>query len=139
MFKKDKADAKVQETKLPEQKTEAKPTAPAVSEKPTAPAKEAKQGLSQREAVFNTVMSFFNKANVKFTGGKAADLITAEMRKQIVDAIAADFKANKVSLRESPANQEKLADEKLMRVYVSGLLNNWLRRDPRLNGTGNSK
>lgn len=136
MFKKESAkpqEAKAVDSKLPEQKTEAK------EGQTQAPKQEAKkvekpQGLSQREAVYLAVMGCFEKSGVKFTSGKAADLLNPEMRKQITDTICADFKAGKVALRETPNNKEKLGDDKSLRVYVTGLINNWLRRDKRLNG-----
>lgn len=136
MFKKEKESAKpapevkVVETKGPDQKPAQ--TQPAAKQE----AKASKpQGLSQREAVFLAVMSCFERNNVKFNGGKAGDLLNPEMRKQVTDSLCADFKAGKISLRETPANKEKLSDEKELRVYTTGLINNWLRRDKRLNGS----
>src|SRR5258708_6890304 len=65
---------------------------------------EGKTGFSQREAVFLAVTRCLEKNNVKFTSGKAADLLNPEMRKELTDALCADFKSGKVSLRETPAN-----------------------------------
>lgn len=142
MFKKenakpaqDKAEVVSAAVKLPEQKSEIKATQPLAEVKQETKAAVKPQGLSQREAVYNAVMGCFQKNNVKFTGGKANDLLTPEIRKQITDSVCADFKASKVSLRDTPNNKSKLGDEKQLRVYVTGLINNWLRRDKRLNGT----
>jgi hypothetical protein len=60
--------------------------------------------------------------------------LTEERLKKVYDVLIENFKAKKVALKDTPSNQKKLADPSELRTYITGLVNNWIRRDPRLNG-----
>lgn len=124
--------------KQPEQKPV--PTQPKASEqkpiqaKATTPAKEKKpKGTSQKDAVFNEVKKVVNSAKINVVKGKTvASFLTKEQRKSIVSALMEGFKAKRYPLKDTEGNRKKLADDKLLRSYVIGLLKNWLERDKRL-------
>ncbi len=97
--------------------------------------------VSQRIATENAVFKVLKEHKINYVpgNGKAIEHITSEMRKLMIDGICEEFKAKKVEFRDTEANRAKLADDQTLRTYVSGLLGNWLRRSPRLNGTGDKK
>ena len=107
------------------------------------PAKSSKsesQGITQREAVFVEVMRAIREEKIIFTDGQAVKPLLNETHiKRICAALVASFQSKKIALKETEANKQKLTDSKLMGLYCLGLLNNWLRRDARLNGTVNTK
>lgn len=87
--------------------------------------------VSQRDAVFQAVKAALKsefKDGIKIT-------LTDAQRGVVVEALVKDFQAKKVALKDTPSNQEKLKSPALLKTYVNGLLNNWLKRDPRLNGS----
>lgn len=88
--------------------------------------------LTQREAVFQAVRSALKTA----FKDHAKIILSNEQRKVVSESLIKDFKAGKIALKNTPANQAKLKSPELLKTYISGLINNWLRRDPRLNGKG---
>lgn len=95
------------------------------------PSKRSEPQMSQREAVFNAVVEV--KGMDEFDGQVE---LTKEEKAEVYGMIAEGFKSGSVVLDDTPANQEKLADQRKMNTYISGLVSNWLRKDPRLNGGG---
>ena len=87
--------------------------------------------MTQREAVFiaikNTLKAEF-KENTKV-------ILNEQHKTAVVEALSKDFQAKKIALKDSPTNQEKLKSPVLLKSYVTGLVNNWIKRDSRLNGT----
>lgn len=82
--------------------------------------------LSQKAAVYNAVSSI-----TQFDDGDKVEL-TKEQRAQVVEMVCAGFQANEVSL--SDAARAKFDTPEKLRSYTSGMVNNWLRKDTRLNG-----
>lgn len=76
--------------------------------------------VTQKDAVLKAITKF----------GKAG--LTEEAKAKIYAHLERDFKAGKIELRPTEANLNKLADAKLLRLYVIGLVSNWIRKDPRL-------
>lgn len=87
--------------------------------------------ISQREAVFQAI-----KAALKtdFKEGAKVTLVDVQ-RGIVVESLVKDFQAKKIVLKDTPANQEKMKSPSLLKTYVNGLINNWIKRDPRLNGS----
>ena len=83
--------------------------------------------MNQRESVYSAVVAV--KGNVS---GKVE--LTTEERARVVGLVCEAFDAGEVTFKETEANQAKLADAKELKKYVVGLVNNWLRKDPNLNG-----
>jgi hypothetical protein len=77
--------------------------------------------MKQKEAVFQAIV------NVTGFTGEGACSPTKEQRHQIHSILVEGFKAGKISI-------EKQYDEAGLKSYVNGLVNNWLRKDKRLNG-----
>lgn len=95
----------------------------------------SKQNLSQREVVFEQVKAFLKEKNLKVEKNKPAlDLLKKEDLLILCNRIVKDFESGKATFRKTESNDKKLADKKELFKYCSGLLMNWLRRDPRLNG-----
>jgi hypothetical protein len=89
--------------------------------------REKVMGMKQRQAVYNAVTSALKEKGVKFEDGmNASQHITDEMRKSIVAVLVSGFTKGEIEL--SNPQGEKLPS------YCSGLLNNWLRKDTKLNG-----
>lgn len=104
------------------------------------PRKQETQGLTQREAVYIEVMRVIREEKIAVADKQPVKpLLNDTHIKKICTALVAGFQAKKIVLKETEANKKKLADAKVMELYCVGLLNNWLRRDPRLNGTLNEK
>lgn len=90
---------------------------------------------SQKEAVFNAVTNVFNQNNVRFESGQNANsLMTDELRGQVFNIVVEGFRSGTIAFEDTPANRTKLNDSKELTKYVSGLISNWIRKDPRLNG-----
>lgn len=89
--------------------------------------------MTQKDAVFNAVTSVLANNNITFaSGSNVADLLTRELRSQINTQLMSDFQAGNVALAAD--SQSKLTNTVELRNYVSGLVSNWVRKDPRLNG-----
>jgi hypothetical protein len=79
--------------------------------------------FNQKEAVYSVVMSVFN-AKEETNDLPISQQIGAEDRKVIVAEVTKLFIEGKVALSSPQADIKK---------YVVGLVNNWLRKDTRLN------
>ena len=77
--------------------------------------------MNQKEAVFQVVI------NVTGFTGEGQCSPTKEQKQQIQLILIEGFKSGKIDLDRSYSDTE-------LKSYVSGLLNNWLRKDKRLNG-----
>ncbi len=77
--------------------------------------------VSQKEAVF--------KAVAKHCKGKK---LSDDAKTRIYAQLESDFLAGKINLKPTEGNLMKLADERLLRNYIVGLVSNWLAKDERL-------
>lgn len=92
---------------------------------------------NQREAVYAEILRVLKEEKVSFDGSaNVKTLLTEERLKKVYERLAKGFSERKIALKETASNQKKLAEPKLMQVYIIGLVNNWVKRDPRLNGAG---
>jgi hypothetical protein len=90
---------------------------------------------NQRECVYVTTMNVLADAGVNFDDGQAdgvKPLVTDAMLKSIVGICALSILSGETEM--TAEGRAKYTDEKKMRVYASGLVNNWFRKDKRLNG-----
>lgn len=102
--------------------------------------KQDSQGLTQREAVYIEVMRVIQGEKITVAEKQAVKPLLNETHiKKICVALVAGFQAKKIALKDTESNKKKLSDAKAMELYCLGLLNNWLRRDQRLNGVGIQK
>lgn len=80
--------------------------------------------VSQKDAVFNFVIAALE--NKPAEGQKLKELVTKEVRKVVRQRLFAAIKSGEVKL-------SKQFDESKLKKYCSGLINNWLKKDPRFN------
>jgi len=90
--------------------------------------------MTQKDAVFSAVSQILASNNISFTANStnATSVLNRELRAQINTRLVADFQSGSVELSDDAKN--KLNDTAELRAYISGLVSNWLRKDPRLNG-----
>lgn len=81
--------------------------------------------LSQKDAVYNFVTSALGSQE-KTEGQKLKELVTKEVRKVVRSRLFAAVKSGEVKL-------SKQYDDSKLKKYCSGLINNWLKKDPRFN------
>src|SRR5271157_5995691 len=94
-----------------------------------------KQVISQREAVYNSIVLVLATASIEFKDGMSIDgLLTKDLRTQVHALVVDGFKSGEVEFEKTPSNAEKLASEAKLNSYVSGLISNWVRKDKRFNG-----
>lgn len=108
--------------------------------KTTPEKKNESQGLTQREAVYIEVMRLVREEKIAVTSKQPVKPLLNETHiKKICTALVSGFQNKKITLKDNESNKKKLIDSKAMELYCIGLLNNWLRRDKRLNGIGIEK
>lgn len=81
--------------------------------------------MNQKEAVFTQVEATLGTISGPVT-------LTKDQRHEVVAAITAEIEAGNVEF--SAEAKAKYNTTTLIRTYVGGLVNNWLRKDTRLNG-----
>jgi hypothetical protein len=84
---------------------------------------------SQRAAVFAAISATLEAHNIEFTQGMdVKSVLTKEMKSEVNDSLCKGFRDGSIELStEYPTDAE-------LRSYTSGLISNWLRKDPELNG-----
>jgi hypothetical protein len=93
--------------------------------------------MKQSQAVYQATKSVCEDNGVHFEDGmNAADIVTKEMRASIYSILCEGFKSGTIDLADTESNRAKLSNDAELRKYVSGLVNNWFRKDTRMNGGG---
>lgn len=96
--------------------------------------------LSQRDATYAIVVRILQESGIEFTNKRSAkEFLDSTTRKTIYEALEVGLKDGNIFLKPTESNFQKLNDPRALRVYVIGLLNNWIRKDNRLNGSGENK
>jgi hypothetical protein len=91
--------------------------------------------MKQSEAVYQATRQVLKEKGIQFEDGQnITDVMTTEIRKEVISIVCEGFKAGTVDLKDTESNREKLADEAKLREYTNGLVSNWYRRDVRFNG-----
>ena len=89
--------------------------------------------LSQREATYNTIINELSNNGVSFQDGSdVKKVISSDMKKKIKEALMNSFKNGNVN-HAADFNTKLNSDTELSK-YCSGLISNWIKKDPRLNG-----
>lgn len=89
--------------------------------------------VSQKEAVYKSVIGVLKENGIDLSPNQNAGVfLNEEMKQKIYSVLEKGFQKGKVFLKDTPSNQEKVKDPVLLRVYIVGLVNNWLKRDSRL-------
>jgi hypothetical protein len=79
-----------------------------------------------------TIVYMGIKSVIKFKDGDKVDL--KEKRKAIYDIVAKSLHEHRKVVLSTEASEKYDSVDKLRKQYVPGLVNNWLRKDTRLNG-----
>lgn len=91
--------------------------------------------LNQRQSVYLATMNVLADSNINFDDGQsptAAELVTKDMRQSIMSIVTQSIISGETEF--SAEATAKHDTEAKVRSYVSGLVNNWFRKDTRLNG-----
>jgi hypothetical protein len=89
----------------------------------------------QKEAVYSATMSVLADRGIAFEDGQnLSEFMTKDIRDAIQAIVTEGFSNGEVEFRATESNKAKLADRSKLSSYVSGLCNNWFRKDKRLNG-----
>ena len=88
--------------------------------------------MNQRQATVSAILSFIG--NFELNGPvNALDIITDKQREQVVETICEGFLEGRVDM-SAEGKAKYFGDPKELKKYVVGLVNNWLRKAPELNG-----
>ena len=87
--------------------------------------------VNQKQGVYDAVVAFCEENNIHFEDGMKCSF-SKEGRAAIVGMVAAAMTAGEVQL--SAEARAKHDTPQKIKTYCSGLVNNWLRKDTRLNG-----
>jgi hypothetical protein len=90
--------------------------------------------LTQKEAVYQATLEILDQANVPMDGRPISEIMPKELRKLVTDKLVEMVKQGKVAFKATASNSMKMKDQSRMSTYVSGLISNHWKRDPRLNG-----
>lgn len=89
---------------------------------------------NQREATFNAIITVLSNNGASFqSGSDVKSVITSEHKKKVKDILVADFKNGNIDYTDDFA-KTKLTSNSELSKYCSGLISNWIKKDPRLNG-----
>jgi hypothetical protein len=86
--------------------------------------------ISQKDAVTQVVMSVVPNYEL---GGEVvlSDIITSEQKNTMKEKLVAGFRSGQVQM--SAEASDKYAFDSELKKYVSGLLDNWIRKNPQFN------
>ena len=90
--------------------------------------------MNQKKAVVSTILAVLEERGVKYElGGSVAvsTVLTDDDKTKIRNTLFSMFRANQIEMK--PDAKAKSADDAYLKNYVSGLLNNWVRKEPEFN------
>lgn len=88
-------------------------------------------GISQKEAVFNAVVSLYVQTGQTFVEGNKIEL-SKEERATVTAMVVAGINAGDVVFSDEALLKHNTPEK--VKSYVSGMVGNWLTKDTRLNG-----
>lgn len=94
--------------------------------------------MNQRQATVSTILAVLEERGVSYElNGETpiSEVLTDKDRALVRDTLFAMFRAGQVEMAEE--SKAKYSDDKDLKNYVSGLVNNWIRKAPEFNN--NSK
>lgn len=77
--------------------------------------------ITQKESVYRAIKRYAIK-----------NKLTGVARFKVYDQLEKDFLSGKAEFKLTESNLMKLADRRLLRSYIQGLVSNWLIKDERL-------
>jgi hypothetical protein len=89
--------------------------------------------VSQKQAVTNAVLSVIPDYEL---GGETilSEVMTDAQKKEIRSILVSGFQSGQIEMSEDA--KVRYADQSELSKYVSGLLNNWVRKNPEFNNGG---
>lgn len=102
---------------------------------PNQPKEISMSNMNQKQGVYVVVMNVLAEKGIGFDDGQetsAKELLGKEGTKQVRDVVAAALMGGEIEMTAD--SRIKYSTEEAMKEYSSGLVNNWLRKDTRLNG-----
>lgn len=94
--------------------------------------------MNQRQATVNTILSVLNDNGIDYElNGPTAikDILTDSMKSQVREILFTSFRNGDVEYKSS--FQSKVDDDSELKKYISGLVNNWIRKAKEFN-SGNT-
>jgi hypothetical protein len=89
--------------------------------------------LNQREATFQAITTVLSNSGVNFTSGEdVKSVLTSEHKKKVREILVSGLKDG--SITSTPEFMSKMSTDTDLSKYTSGLISNWIKKDPRLNG-----
>ena len=85
--------------------------------------------VNQKEGVFNAITNLFASSDRRIDG---AVTLTKEERAEVVEIVTVGIHEGTIEFSDDAAKKYPTFEDK--KKYVPGLVNNWLRKDTRLNG-----
>ena len=88
--------------------------------------------MNQREATVNTILAVLQDKGLDYELSgptPVSQVLTAEDKAKVRETLFAMFRFNQIDFKD----KAKLADDKYLKDYVSGLTNNWIRKAPEFN------
>ena len=92
--------------------------------------------VNQRKATVDTILSTLRERGVEFdvNGGESVSaFLTAEDKKSITESLCNGFMNGEIQM-SSDSFEKYSKSETELKKYVIGLINNWIRKAPELNG-----
>ncbi|CAB4125693.1 hypothetical protein UFOVP53_202 [uncultured Caudovirales phage] len=89
--------------------------------------------MNQREATVNCILSVLEERGVEYElNGPTpiATVLNSDDKHKVRSILITMFQQGKIDFKDS----SRLSDDKYMKEYVSGLVNNWIRKAPEFNG-----
>lgn len=85
---------------------------------------------NQKSATVSTIIRVMDYDS---SNGSAIDFITSSQKEQVVNELCEGFLEGEIEMSDE-GKAKYFSDRKELRKYVVGLVNNWLRKAPELNG-----
>ena len=89
--------------------------------------------MNQRDVTCNTILAVLADRGVSYEENGPApicEVLTADDKKKVREIVTATLLAGGMDFKD----RSKLSDDKYVKDYVSGLVNNWIRKAPEFNG-----
>jgi hypothetical protein len=89
--------------------------------------------MTQKDAVFSVITSVLADAGISFNMGNTdvGAVLTKELRAKVNGSLCQMILNGDVEFSKYSEGSVSMSE---LRTYVSGLISNWVRKDPRLNG-----
>lgn len=81
--------------------------------------------ISQKDAVFNSIMMVLNESDIVIPESGVKSIWTKDVKIAVAEIIKVGIEAGDIPFKGQASGVDR---------YVTGLISNWINKDPRLNG-----